>query len=119
MEKWRPSIGMITTAVILSVLVLPLIGLIFFRLYENELVRQTETGLIAQSEMMSAVYERAIERAKPAAFPVGVSRPARDPAVEVDERYAPILPKLDLASSPILPARPLPEVAALPSTESL
>ena len=40
---------MITTAVILSVLVLPLIGLIFFRLYENQLVRQTESELIAQA----------------------------------------------------------------------
>ena len=53
--KWRPSIGMITAAVIVSVLLLPLVGLVFFRLYENQLVRQTESELIAQSAMLAAV----------------------------------------------------------------
>jgi signal transduction histidine kinase len=105
-DKWRPSIGMITAAVILSVLVLPLIGLIFFRLYENQLVRQAEGELIAQAAMMAAVYERAIAASEAGAFPVGPARPAHDPAVQIDERYAPILPALDLASSPILAARP-------------
>lgn len=103
---------MITTAVILSVLVLPLIGLIFFRLYENQLVRQTESELIAQAALMSAVYERAIAAADPAAFPEGPPRPAHDPAIEADPRFAPIPAELDLASSPILPARPV----AAPST---
>jgi two-component system sensor histidine kinase CreC len=107
--KWRPSIGMITAAMIASALLLPLIGLLFFRLYENQLVRQTESELIAQAAMLSAVYAREIEQAEPNAFPIGPPRPASDPAVEIDERYAPILPALDLASSPILGARPQPE----------
>ena len=101
---------MITTAVILSVLVLPLIGLIFFRLYENQLVRQTESELIAQAALMSSVYERAIAASDANdanAFPTGPPRPAHDPAIEIDQRFAPILPQLDLASSPILEARPL------------
>lgn len=97
---------MITSAVILSVLVLPLVGLIFFRLYENQLVRQTEGELIAQAAMLAAVYERAIAEAEPGAFPVGVARPSHDPAVTEDERYAPILPRLDLTTSRILPTRP-------------
>lgn len=111
-RKWRPSIGMITSAVIVSVLVLPLVGLLFFRLYENQLVRQTESELIAQAAMLAAVYANEIEAAPAGAFPVGPARPARDPAVEIDERYAPILPSLDLASSPILVARPLADSAA-------
>lgn len=112
--KWRPTIGMITAAVIISALVLPLVGLLFFRLYENQLVRQTESELIAQAAMLSAVYARAIEEAEPGAFPVGAARPAHDPSVVIDERYAPILPSLDLASSPILPARPIPLPAPTP-----
>ncbi|HVZ99599.1 MAG TPA: HAMP domain-containing sensor histidine kinase [Caulobacterales bacterium] len=104
--KWRPSIGAITAAVIVSVLLLPLVGLLFFRLFENQLVRQSESELIAQGAMLAAVYAREIEAAPPGAFPEGAPRPARDPAVELDERYAPIVPMLDLAASPILPARP-------------
>lgn len=111
---------MITAAVILSVLVLPLIGLIFFRLYENQLVRQTESELIAQAALMAAVYQRAIAEAEPHAFPIGAERPVHDPAIEIDERYAPILPRLDLASSQILDARP-PALAsdAVPSDDAL
>jgi two-component system sensor histidine kinase CreC len=119
-DKWRPSIGMITAAVILSVLVLPLIGLIFFRLYENQLVRQTESELIAQGALMAAVYQSAIAQAPDDAFPIGVDRPLHDPAVEIDERYAPILPKLDLASSRILGPRPNAQIAVSPpSAEAL
>lgn len=111
---------MITAAVVLSVLVLPLVGLIFFRLYENQLVRQTESELIAQAAMMSAVYQGAIAAAEPDAFPIGAARPAHDPAVEEDERYAPILPRLDLTSSPILAARPAAQAGATPpSPEAL
>lgn len=116
-EKWRPSIGMITAAVIVSALLLPLVGLLFFRLYENQLVRQTESELIAQAAMMAAVYAREIEEAPADAFPVGAPRPARDPAVEVDERYAPILPQLDLASSSILNSRPAAVPATRPATD--
>ena len=117
--KWRPSIGMITAAVIVSVLLLPLVGLVFFRLYEDQLVRQTESELIAQTAMLGSVYAHEIEAAEPGAFPIGPHRPARDPAVEVDERYAPILPSLDLASSPILPARPQPTPATAPPANAL
>jgi signal transduction histidine kinase len=69
--------------------------------------------------MLAAVYAREIEAAEPDAFPVGAPRPAHDPAVEIDERYAPILPSLDLAASPILPARPHPAPALAPSANAL
>lgn len=111
---------MITAAVILSVLVLPLIGLIFFRLYENQLVRQTESELIAQGALMAAIYQTAIAQAPEDAFPIGADRPAHDPAIEHDERYAPILPKLDLASSRILGPRPDAQIApTAPNADAL
>lgn len=116
--KWRPSIGMITAAMIAAALLLPLIGLLFFRLYENQLVRQTESELIAQGAMLVAVYAREIENAEPGAFPVGPSRPDVDPSIVIDERYAPILPALDLASSPILSARPAPQPATAPPSSN-
>ena len=112
--KWRPTLSMITAAVIAAALLLPLIGLVFFRLYENQLIRQTESELIAQAAMLSAVYAREIEEAPPGAFPIGRRRPPLDPARSVDERYAPITATLDLASSPILRARPDAAQAAHP-----
>lgn len=118
LEKWRPSIGAITAAVIASVLLLPLVGLLFFRLLENQLVRQTESELVAQSAMLAAVYAHEIEEGLPGAFPEGPQRPAHDPAIEIDERYAPILPTLDLAGSPILPARPPAMAPAVAASEA-
>src|SRR5262249_33779204 len=112
--KWRPTLGMITAALIAAALVLPLVGLVFFRLYENQLVRQTESELIAQSAMLAAIYGREIEAAPEGAFPIGPARPPFDPARTVDERYAPIVPMLDLALSPILPARPASQQADKP-----
>lgn len=114
--KWRPSIGMITAAVIVSALLLPLVGLLFVRVYENQLVRQAESELISQAAALSAIYAREIEAAEPGAFPIGPARPALDPAIEVDERYAPIVPALDLASSPILVARPDAHLAPVPAS---
>lgn len=117
--KWRPTISMITAAVIATVLVLPLVGLLFFRLFENQLIRQTEGELIAQAAMLAAVYAEAVSAA-PDALPVGAARPPSDPAVIIDEHYAPIVPTLDLASSPILAARAGATPAAIaPSATSL
>jgi two-component system, OmpR family, sensor histidine kinase CreC len=53
-EKWRPSLGLIVFAVLAFVAALPLIGLFFFRLYDNQLIRQTETELIALALAMIA-----------------------------------------------------------------
>ncbi len=41
---------------------LPLVGLFFFRLYENQLIRQTEAELIAQGAALAAVYAREVAR---------------------------------------------------------
>jgi signal transduction histidine kinase len=112
--KWRPTLSMITAGVIACVLVLPLAGLIFMRFTESQLVRQTESELIAQAAVLGAVYERAIAEAAPEAFPIGAPRPPADPAVIVDERYAPINASLDLARSPILPKRPDAQLPFIP-----
>lgn len=116
--KWRPSLGMITAGLIAGVIVLPLVGLLFFRLFENQLVRQAESELIGQAAVLREIYAREIA-AEPQAFPVGAPQPRIDPAVAQDERYAPIAATLDL-TRPILPVRPPAQAAsAPPSPEAL
>lgn len=54
--------------VMLTVLALPMGGLYFFRIYENELVRQTEVELIAQSAVLAATYRQLMRLDTPQPF---------------------------------------------------
>ena len=89
LHKWRPSLAMIVFAVLATVLALPLVSLFFFRLYENQLIRQAEGELIAQSVALAALVAREF------------GSEADTPAIA-----EPIQSNLDLATSPILEARP-------------
>jgi two-component system, OmpR family, sensor histidine kinase CreC len=57
--KWRPTLGLIIFAVLAIVTMLPLAGLFFFRIYENQLIRQTETELIGQSVALAVSFAEA------------------------------------------------------------
>jgi two-component system, OmpR family, sensor histidine kinase CreC len=103
-QKWRPSLAMIVFAALTTVLALPLVGLFFFRLYENELIRQTEAELVAQCAVLSALFEREVAAAAGGQPAAGPSAPA-DAFPDAD-RYAPVEPSLDLAGSDILGPRP-------------
>lgn len=59
--KWRPTLGLVVLAMLATVAALPLLGLSFVRLHENQLVRQTEGELIAQSAVVAALVAREIE----------------------------------------------------------
>ncbi len=77
--------------VMLSVLLLPLGSLYFFRFYENELVRKTEVELISQSAVLATVYRELIGRN----------------SIETDPLYTPVFPSLDLSKrDAIFPPRP-------------
>ena len=65
-RKWRPSVGLIVSLVMATALALPLAGLFFFRIYENQLIHQTESELIGQSAAIAAVMRREIETRAPA-----------------------------------------------------
>jgi signal transduction histidine kinase len=97
--KWRPSLAMIVFAVLTTVLTLPLAGLFFFRLYENQLIRQTEAELIAQCAILAVLFEREMQG---------------DNQGHLERPYAPIEPRLDLAGSGILGPRPDARAAAGP-----
>lgn len=112
-RKWRPSIGLIVFLVLMTVLSLPLIGVFFFRIYENRLVRETEAELIAQSVVIAVLFRQEIETGVPADVPLGVEvRTVREPASA--DPYEPITPTLDLASDDLLARRPDAQTPAAP-----
>ena len=84
------SLRAILLMVMLSVLLLPLGSLYFFRFYENVLVQKTEVELITQSAVLASVYRELIGKNQAAA----------------DGVYHPIEPHLDLSKQKVLPRRP-------------
>jgi len=104
-EKWRPSLGLIIFAVLASVAALPLVGLFFFRLYDNQLIHQTQAELIAQSKVLAAIYAREVETRLAAGIVLGAEIP---PGARPDpnEQVTPIRPALDLAGNDLLRRRP-------------
>lgn len=107
--KWRPTLSMVVFAVVATVLALPIAGLNFFRLYENELVRQTESELIAQSAVLAAVFAREVELQISSGISLGADRPASSQSGD-GVRYEPILPAIVLARSQVRPPRPAPRL---------
>src|SRR5262249_33166786 len=76
-----------------------LAGLFFFRLYENQLIRQTEAELNAQCAVLAALFEREVGSTLAKSSTSGA--PTRD-----ERRFTPIEARLDLAGSKILGPRP-------------
>jgi two-component system, OmpR family, sensor histidine kinase CreC len=113
-EKWRPSLGLIVFAVLTSVTVLPLIGLFFFRLYDNQLIRQTQAELIAQSQVFAAIYAREVEARRASGIALGAEIPP-EARPDPNDRFAPIRPALDLVSDQLLRRRPDARPAAAPA----
>ncbi|PID34106.1 MAG: two-component sensor histidine kinase, partial [Thiotrichales bacterium] len=104
----RLSLRTILLVVMLTILTLPLLGLYFFRIYENELVRQTELELIAQSAVLSATYRQFARRIHPDINHFGyiihdsplLPDSGRSYVNKAQEgsRYTPITPTLDLVN---------------------
>jgi signal transduction histidine kinase len=87
------------------VLLLPLFSLYFLKVYQNQLIQQTEAELIAQSAALAAVFRREVETGIPQGVALGTRIPpaAQKPS---GEPYQPIWPKLELANESVLPPRP-------------
>ena len=113
-RKWRPSLSLVVFIVLASVLLLPLFSLYFLKIYQNQLIQQTESELIAQSAALAAVFKREVETALPPGVALGAKTPpsASKPS---DEPYQPIWPKLELAKESLLPPRPLARAASAPA----
>ncbi len=131
----RVPIGAIVVLVNLIAIAMPLGGIWALRLYESELVRMTESQLIAQGAVVAAAYKAALIEAAGGALDPDYGRPAvyEDPvlaeaAAERARRAAararfeatgegetvpedwpiwlPRLPELDLARHRVLPSAP-------------
>src|SRR5215218_8441940 len=114
-EKWRPSVGFIIFTSLAAVAALPLVGLFFFRLYDNQLIHQTQAELIAQSRVLAAVYAREVEARLADGITLGVEIPAQARSDREDE-MTPIRPALDLAAgADLLRRRPDALPAAAPA----
>jgi signal transduction histidine kinase len=102
--KWRPSLSLIVFLVLVSVLLLPLFSLYFLKIYQNQLVQETESELIAQSAALAAAFRRDVEAAIPQEATLGTKLPQVSSAPPANP-YQPIWPKLELANESILPPR--------------
>lgn len=111
--KWRPTLGQIVFAVLAMVMTLPLMGLFIFRLYDNQLIRQTEAELIAQGTVLSAVFAREVEEQLPYGLKLGFELPPQDLSAQAPQ-FSPIEPRLDLASNDLQARRPDARPAAAP-----
>ena len=74
-----------------SVATLPLVGLFFFRLYDNQLIRQTQAELIAQSRVLAAVYAREVEARLDKGL-VARPRASAEARPDPEDRVTPIRP---------------------------
>ena len=108
----------ILLVVMLTVLALPLGGLYFFRIYENELVQQTELELISQAAVLAATFRQTVRDQADGhdygyvLFTGDLGKAYLSPAREVSpesQDYQPVTPRVDLIAPIELPrpeARP-------------
>jgi signal transduction histidine kinase len=113
-DKWRPSLALVIFAVLATVAVLPLVGLFFFRLYDNQLIRQTQAELIAQSRVLATIYVQEVEARLDSGLTLGAEVP---PGVLPDpgDQFTPIRPALDLTANDLLRRRPDAQAAPRPA----
>jgi signal transduction histidine kinase len=113
-SKWRPSLSLVVFLVLASVLLLPLFSLYFLKVYQNQLIQQTESELIAQSAALAATFHREVETGIPQTVALGVRLP---PAAQKPpgDPYQPIWPRLELANESLLPPRPEARPPATPA----
>jgi signal transduction histidine kinase len=103
-QKKTFRLSTVFAGILLIVLLLQLSGGYFFRVYENELVRQTEGELISQATYISAFYK--ISLAKNGSLPASYGNPVIVLQKPLDDRYKPLVPSLNLWSETIQLRRP-------------
>jgi two-component system, OmpR family, sensor histidine kinase CreC len=104
-RKWRPSLHQIVFAVLALAAALPLVGLFFFRIYDNQLIRQTQAELIAQSRVLAAIYAEEVTARRPSGIPLGAEIPLGD-RPDPPDQVTPIRPLLDLTADDLFVRRP-------------
>ncbi len=96
-RRWRFKLRTILLAVSLVVLVIPLGGSYIFRIYEGELVKQTELELIAQAALIAAVYKNEVDALVKLDGKAGEYGRKMNVAPAGDEYFRPVKPQLNLS----------------------
>lgn len=99
--RFRPSLRVIILLLMFITLATPLAGLVFFRVFENQLIRKTEAELIAQGAALSAAMQ-----AQTRYLPLDMLGSPSIPPLDDLGRYAPAVPTLDLTVDGVSPPRP-------------
>jgi signal transduction histidine kinase len=97
--KWRPSLRLILLLINLLVMLLPLGGIAWLRLYESALVRQTESELLAQGAVVAAAYKAACLALPDSSWLAETHLAIDAPATAAE--WQPRQPRLDLAVDPV------------------
>jgi two-component system, OmpR family, sensor histidine kinase ChvG len=101
----RLRLRTILFGVLLFTAALPGFGTLFFRIYENTLVRQTESELIVQGAVMAAAYTDAAARKSLGATYGNEVKIVEGKARYPNDDFAPIAPMTDLSEDVILADR--------------
>ncbi|MEM1298653.1 MAG: HAMP domain-containing sensor histidine kinase [Pseudomonadota bacterium] len=105
--RFRPRLSAVLMVVNIAVILLPLGSIFFFRIYENQLVQETERELISQAAVIGAAYQ--------ATFRYVSAGSGEKPDLAIQAKvgngklgsiWSPVSPQLDLARVDTLPARP-------------
>lgn len=98
MIRWRvaPRVRTLLGVLFALVLVLPILMVGIGRVYENQLIRNTEEVLIAEAVVVGEVYRRAID-------PLGSTLELPEIREANAERFFPFRASLDINASPLLP----------------
>ena len=106
--RLRPRLSMVLLIVNVAVIALPLGSIFFFRIYENQLIQETERELISQAALIAAVYRATVPASLGRLTDDSTRRKGPDPL------WTPVNPRLDLAVVETLPARPDGQPAPVP-----
>jgi len=99
----KPRLRTILLIINLVILLLPLLGIGVLRIYESELVRRTESELIAQGTIIGAAFKKELQNSLcPSSY--GASATYKPPAqYHYASKYKYIGPKLDIYAETIRP----------------
>lgn len=116
--RLRPRLSAVLLTVNLAVIALPFGSIFFFRIYENQLIQETERELISQAALIGAMYRQLLVGGEGTAL-TAQARAARSASDQdrgtgssyTSEKYSSAIwtvvdPQLDLAKFDTLPARP-------------
>jgi signal transduction histidine kinase len=102
----RPKLRTVLLIVNLTILVLPLGSIAALRIYETELVKRTESELLAQGSVLSLVYRDrllALLGEDTDGYGIVASNPDEKPVALGDDYFVPLRPELDVAKEEVRP----------------